>query len=401
MTKSGIRETQDGQLKRQICQGTTSLFYNKVEGGPSTHSDWFRGPAAKRGPTMEQMVPHTAVADFVTAGWEPEAPCIDKTTRITAFGSCFAANIARWLGERNYRVSTDDPDAQDTYVVSMGEGMVNSFVIRQQFEWAWEGRTFDDDLWRGYDKKVYGYDESIRQQTRDLFDNTDVFVLTFGLSEVWYDAVTNNVFWRTIPKQFYDEDRHLFRVSTVAENQENIEAIYKLIRTHRPDAKIIVTLSPVPLIATFRENSCITSNSVSKSVLRVALDEVMRAHKHEGHIHYWPSYEIITDVFRSPFKKDGRHIPKPVLDFVMTQFEHIWCTNEGGDLPSLLEAWVLARVAAGFLPAKIAHLVKLRKEEMLLDIIDRRQFNNISMPDLNRDIIRALIEEWRTEAEAA
>jgi hypothetical protein len=34
---------------------------------------------------------------------------------------------------------------------------------------------------------------------------------------------------------------------------------------------------------------------------------------------------------------------------------------------------------------------------MLLDIIDRRQFNSISMPDLNRDILRALIEEWRTK----
>ena len=28
----------------------------------------------------------------------------------------------------------------------MGEGMVNSFVIRQQFEWAWENKVFDQPL---------------------------------------------------------------------------------------------------------------------------------------------------------------------------------------------------------------------------------------------------------------
>ena len=110
----------------------------------------------------------------------------------------------------------------------------------------------------------------MRTQTKDLFDTTDTFILTFGLSEVWYDAETQNIFLRTVPKQYYDPDRHLFRVSTVEENRDNIGAIYKLIRKHRPDANIIVTLFPIPLVATFRDESCITANSVSKSVLRVA-----------------------------------------------------------------------------------------------------------------------------------
>jgi hypothetical protein len=29
---------------------------------------------------------------------------------------------------------------------------VNSFVTRQQFEWAWENRRFNEALWHGYDK---------------------------------------------------------------------------------------------------------------------------------------------------------------------------------------------------------------------------------------------------------
>lgn len=394
-------QVEAGQLRKEINQGSTSLFFDKVEGSAESHSDWFRGPTARRNPDRAQMMPVDAVAEYVIDGWAPDKPCISKGTRITAFGSCFAANISKWLGQRNYRVSIDDPDAQEAYVVSTGEGMVNSFVIRQQFEWAWEGREFEEDLWRGYDKTVYGYDESIRQQTKTLFDNTDVFILTFGLSEVWYDAETENVFWRTVPKEHYDPERHLFRVSSVEENRENIEAIYQLIRKHRPDAKIIVTLSPVPLIATFRDNSCITSNSVSKSILRVAIDDVVRKHKDDGVLHYWPSYELVTDVFRSPLKEDRRHISRNVLDYIMTQFEHSWCVNDGGELPSLLEAWVLARAAAGFLPQRVVWLVKKRNGAQLLAFTERSAFQNIEEPEMSKALIVALVAEWEEKGIAA
>jgi hypothetical protein len=272
--------------------------------------------------------------------------------------------------------------------------MVNSFVIRQQFEWAWERKTFDDALWRGYDKEVYGYSEDVRQQTQALFDSTDVFILTFGLSEVWYDAETANVFWRTVPKHHYDPERHLFRVSTVEENRENIEAIYKLIRKYRPNAKIILTLSPVPLIATFRGNSCITANSVS--VLRVAIDEVAQKHRDAGFLHYWPSYELVIDIFRLPFKSDRRHISDAVLDFIMTQFEHVWCYDENGELPSLLEAWVKARIEAGFLPQILKGMVQNRNGPRVLRTIAKANFDSVEDAEANRELLRALVESWDT-----
>ena len=33
-------------------------------------------------------------------------------------------------------------------------GLVNTFVLLQQFEWALEGRSFDDDLWVGAKVKM-------------------------------------------------------------------------------------------------------------------------------------------------------------------------------------------------------------------------------------------------------
>lgn len=322
---------------------------------------WFRGEHTHFNPTEERMISPQAVPEYVVKGWEPAEKTISSKTQITAFGSCFAANISEWLARRNYRVLNKSEDAKDAYVVTCGEGMVNSFVIRQQFEWAWENKTFEQALWHGYKAEEYGYDPKIQTETKRIFDETDVFILTFGLSEIWYDEVTDNVFWRTIPKDVYDPERHKFRVSTVDENKENLREIYKLIRKHRPDAKIIFTLSPIPLIATFRNNSCLTSNSVSKSVLRVAIDEVVRELGEEGYLHYWPSYEIITDVFKFPYIADRRHPKSKPLDFIMTLFEHVWCADGDVPKPPLVDAWASAAAEAGLFPPAMCRVILGRK----------------------------------------
>jgi hypothetical protein len=160
--------------------------------------------------------------------------------------------------------------------------------------------------------------------------------------------VTGGVLWRAVPRDKYDPARHRFRVSSVEENRANIRVIYDLIRTYRPDAKVIFTLSPIPLVATFRPVSCITANSVSKGILRVALDDVLRDIGQEGHAFYWPSYEIVTDIFDWQWMPDRRHVKVEVLDFIMTLFESCWC--QGRPRMTLDEAWARARWVARGLP---------------------------------------------------
>jgi hypothetical protein len=344
---------------------------------------WFRGEHTNYNPTVARLLEVAGTRDYVLHGWVPPAPLITPQTQITAFGSCFAANISNWLSKRHFRVLNKDESAKEAYVVTCGEGMVNSFVIRQQFEWAWEGRIFDQALWHGYKAESYGYDPAIQAETRRIFDATDVFILTFGLSEVWYDEPTGNVFWRTIPKDAYDPARHKFRVSTVEENKDNLRAIYRLIRKHRPDARILFTLSPIPLIATFRANSCLTSNSVSKAVLRVAIDEVVREMAAEGVLHYWPSYELVADVFQLPYKPDRRHMRDEVLDYIMVLFETAWCTDTG-NRPSLAAAWGRACAAAGLLPEAMAWPILARKPFRL------RQWMKEGAPHADPDIDKAL-----------
>lgn len=387
----GLTRNKSGSRRHVVQRGRSD----------DTHYHWFRGRGATKGPTRVQMVPAQAVRDYVIQGWAPQGPLITPDTQITAFGSCFAANISNWLSARKFRVLTRNDDPKPAYIVSCGEGMMNSFVIRQQFEWAWEGRVFDQPLWHGYDAQAFGYDPEVQAKTRAIFDATDVFILTFGLSEVWYDEPTGQVFWRAVPRAAHDPKRHKFRVSTVAENRENIEAIYALIRRHRPDARVILTLSPIPLAATFRDVGCLSANSVSKSILRVAIDEVVRAHRDEGVVHYWPAYEMITDVFRLPYLPDRRHPHRAVIDYVMTQFEHVWCAGAPETRPPLTDAWVRALAASGTLPAALVGIVDRRQRWRLARIIRGARLDDDPATDAAlRTLLRDLRAGWNAGAPA-
>lgn len=175
-----------------------------------------------------------------------------------------------------------------------------------------------------------GYDEGVRKNTRWIFEQTDVFIITLGLSEVWFNKQSGEVFWRAIPVDRFDSDVHGFRVASVAENVENLTAIHELIRRHRPKAMIVFTLSPVPLAATFRPVSCITANAASKAILRAAIDEFMRNREDPG-LFYFPAYEIVMHYCESPFNEDNRHPRAAVIGTAMEAFEHAYCRADTAD----------------------------------------------------------------------
>jgi hypothetical protein len=309
---------------------------------------WYRGEQCNFNPLRENLATSRMIVDNVLKGWTPAEPLIGPDTRITAFGSCFAQHICEWLSARNFNLlnKTGSSSAQ---IVSMGEGMVNTFSLLEQFRWALEGQHFEGEFWHGPDAAAHTPSEKSRQETRRILLETDVFIITLGLSEIWCDKASGGVFWRAIPSRLFDPERHTFRVASFQENKDNILKIHDLIRAHRPDARIIFTVSPIPLVATFRPVSCVTANSASKALLRGAVDEAYREVQSLGSMFYWPSYELVLDVFDNPWKNDRRHVRKPVLDFVMILFEHCWCSGRTDPLP-MAEAYAMALLSTNALP---------------------------------------------------
>ncbi|WP_320196959.1 GSCFA domain-containing protein [Agrobacterium rosae] len=285
---------------------------------------FFRGDTTNFYPALSSLRGKNGISKFVMKGWAPPQPFIDENTRIVAFGSCFAENISQYLNGLGFNILTKRPS--NAYVSKMGDGFVHTDAIRGQFEWAWEGKNPSSHLWHGSSAEEYGYDDEVRTATKAIFDQADMFIVTLGLSEVWYDEETKEVFWRAVPKSHYDPERHKFRVVTFQETKDNLERIYSLIRKHRPEAKILFTISPIPLAATFRPVSAITASTASKAILKASFDEFYRGVDDEN-LHYFPSYEICRELFLHPYGADGRHVMPYILDLNMNVFERYYCTT--------------------------------------------------------------------------
>lgn len=267
-------------------------------------------------PSDEAINSIPQIVECLVMGCVPDHPIIDKQMNIVAFGSCFADYVSRYLVNADYNVITK-AGSNVAHIASMGDAFVNTFVILQQFEWAWMDKKPTVPL--RY-KGAWDLSEDIRIETKRLLDKTDVFILTLGLSEVWHG--------------------NEFRMATQIENTVNLCAIVRLIRRYRPDAIIVFTLSPVPLKMTFRSQSCLVANEASKASLRSAIDELM-AGSDDKSLFYFPSYELVKNCFNHPYVRDRRHIYQHVVDFMMSVFDCYFC----GGIPKqkLLERFNKAR----------------------------------------------------------
>lgn len=99
----------------------------------------------------------------------------------------------------------------------------------------------------------------------------------------------------------------------------DLAAAVALIRAKNPSARLLLTVSPVPLIATMEDRSVLVSTTYSKSVLRVAAEEIAAQ---DMLVAYFPSYEIIAGNFTRGgyFAPDLRSVTEEGIAHVMRLF---------------------------------------------------------------------------------
>jgi hypothetical protein len=287
---------------------------------------WYRGDACNFMPSAEETRTPTGRARCLVLGFAPDRPFINKTTVIASFGSCFSQHISDYLFSKGYSVIThagSNPAAHAFHT----ESSASTFALKQQLEWAFGLKEADERVWYLSPAEPIHSPAGGVEMLGGLLKTVEVFILTPGISEVWSDKITGNVFFKAVPKHVYNPDIHEFRVSSVEENRNNIRGIIQIIKNSCPTAKIVFSVSPVPLVATFRPISCIAANTVSKAILRVALDEVAR--ENIADVYYWPGYEAIKECFRdNPYLEDHHHVDPVVLDEVMSMFSAYYLSGE-------------------------------------------------------------------------
>lgn len=271
-------------------------------------------------------------------------PIVGPSTRIATIGSCFAAELA---------------DAMDRLGLAGGmnpTGLVyNSRSLRQEILAAlgeWHGHE-QEPVWKvpgGYvspfhhPKEVHPSEQSLadwtaglRRRAAALFTTADVIVITLGLVECWVRPETGTAY-RYLPHQdVFDSIGPAFHRLTVTEMLDDLGAIRDAIR-RRTGAEIILTVSPVPLHATFTPLDIRVANTESKSRIRAAVSEFVAQNPD---VHYFHSYEIVTTAERqSDFMlEDGRHVSRRGVDYILAEFMRTFAA-EGALVPEIDSSWI-------------------------------------------------------------
>lgn len=276
--------------------------------------------------------------------------------RFFLMGSCFAPEMRRALAEAlgASHVVPDyaalDFDAETCVVDQLPDNphlnTYSAFSVVQEIERAlglWS--PAEDDVWQldgqvqcPYRRVVLAPDTQMLAKigkgldglVREGLEAADHFVFTFGMTEVFVNTRSGRIACQ-IPG-YSGGGGHAeteFRNTGYQENRDAILRIADLIAAIKPQAKVFMTVSPVPLARTFSGQDIYCANMTSKTTLRAVLAEVERL---RTNVVYFPSYEIVMHQAHEAFLPDGRHIHPAVVESITDTFleAHLGLAPAGG-----------------------------------------------------------------------
>ncbi|WP_158806327.1 GSCFA domain-containing protein [Acidisoma sp. L85] len=280
---------------------------------------------------------------------DPIAFRIEKDTKIVTAGSCFAQHIAKRLqakGFSYYITETAHPiiDSETAERFNFGTfsarygNIYTSRQLDQLFDRAYGVFKPVDEAW-SFDggfvdpfrpriqpnaftskKELLSSRETHLAAVRRAFEGLDLFVFTMGLTECWSSKVDGAVFplCPGVAGGVFDDELYGFHNLTVDEVIKDMKSFISKLRTVNPNAAVLLTVSPVPLIATATDKHILNATSHSKAVLRVSAEVLQNL----DNVFYFPSYEIVTGGFSRGryFGPDLREISEAGVDHVMKLF---------------------------------------------------------------------------------
>jgi hypothetical protein len=291
---------------------------------------------------------------------------IAREARVATAGSCFAQHISRRLQAIGFRyfVAEDAPAlsaearrARNYGVFSARYGnLYTARQLLQLFERAYGRFVPVEPAWRRGDGRLadpfrpniepdgfasegvlFADREAHFAAVRWMFEATDVFVFTLGLTEAWRSREDGAVFPLApgVAAGSFDPQRHEFVNLGVADTVADLRAFLAGLRRVNPRAKVLLTVSPVPLVATYEDRHVLVATTYSKSVLRVAAEEIVRE---DAGVDYFPSYEIITGSFNEGayYEADHREVSEGGVAHAMRCFLRHYA--EGMEAPATPDA---------------------------------------------------------------
>lgn len=220
------------------------------------------------------------ITNHIAVDLNREPKFISKRTRFFTMGSCFARNLARSLQQSGYVAQH----------MEISEYINTTFANRIFVDWL-SGAEIDgaireriaELLPRGWSK----------ENTLQIIKDSSVFILTLGVAPAFFDRATGD-FVLPRPSALNSRvlaEKYRYRTTSVQENVDNVLYLINFVRSISPGIKIVVTVSPVPLVASFEYESAVQADCLSKSTMRLVAHEVVH-NSDVSDIVYWPSFEV-------------------------------------------------------------------------------------------------------------
>lgn len=273
-----------------------------------------------------------------------------RDAKVATTGSCFAQHITRHMRQRGLQplvVEQAHPlelaagrDVKDYDSFSARYG--NVYSSRQMVELVeqalgerppiddyaeQDGRTYDllrpNAIAAGFDNVAHARADRRHHlgRVKHMLQTCDVFVFTLGLTETWYHAESGHTYpvCPGTAKGVYDPALHQFRNLTHADVLADLRRLRALLLQANPAVKLILTVSPVPLVATHAGQHVLLASSHSKATLRSACGEFV---PEDDGVLYFPSFEIVSHVasFGQYLQGDLREVTERGVSHVMGCF---------------------------------------------------------------------------------
>lgn len=269
-----------------------------------------------------------------------------KGDRVTSAGSCFASNLVPFIESAGleYIRTEKFPKLFEDLGENLGYAnfsarygnVYTARQLKQLYDRSLGLFKPEEDRWIDNKSFVDPYRPGLKfpassslefdlitnshlQATRKAFEMADVFVFTLGLTEGWIskkDGSTYPACPGTIAGEF-DESKYEFINFTVSDIVNDLSSFIETLSSNNKKVTFIITVSPVPLVATATNKHVLNATTYSKSVLRVAAEEVTNNFRNAS---YFPAYEIITGP-QAPenfFEPDRRNVSAEGINLVMT-----------------------------------------------------------------------------------
>jgi len=340
--------------------------------------------------------PANRFAHFADPSFKPRF-MLEPGQRIFTIGSCFARGIEKTLAARGFDIPTLGLQVDKAWWSGNPVSVLNNYVppaIAPQIRWAFgmeefdldrhaievaAGRYIDPQLTLTY-RPASG--EALIKRRNDIsaiyrhLASSHVVLITLGLTEAWFDNRSGLYINCPPPKGVARNDPARFELH-VLDYHDVTRSLAELVdllgRVCPRDHRIILTVSPVPLQATFTASDVAVANCYSKSVLRAAVEPFVANHPH---IEYFPSYESVVLTDRSiAFVDDQVHIEASMVRFNVDRMINRYVAT-GEDSAAKVIASAREDAAAG-------------RFEVGLKRLQRAWASNPTSPDLTIALARA------------